>query len=355
MNMTIELVGAGTRTITQVRSDIAIGDLLPSLVTRVGDAAPGTARWMAVTADGERIPPERTLDQAGVQPGDPVYVARMVPATDPDLAPMLTRDRATPSERTSKVVPPSMGTLRRARTSVGALLGVTAIRGTIDAAPVSRLVDTWKWTDQSRRLNWLVGRATISRTVTIGVVSEDGSGSDMAAELARALAKARGDRVALVDGDQETARLTRSMPGRHPTIGDVLAGSVVPDARFAGPVTFIGVDVASATPAGLDAYRALMEAVRPHAAMVVVDCGRLTDTRLIDQCEQLVLVAERPPSAETASALADRALVMATTSTLIPPLTQAFDRSMPHALGLVSVVDETAPLQIAALLAGNWR
>jgi hypothetical protein len=307
--ITVELSGPNICCSTALPDDVIIQDLIPTMITLVGDAPMASSRWMVATAAGGRVSAHHTLAGAGVQPGDVVHLARQVPATDALPVTPTSRDDLTPSQRTRHTLPDRVGTARRIAASVGVLLGTVATAGTVDAPPLRRALDMWQWTDRRRRLEWLIRRPRLERTAIIGVIGVDTPGADVAAILTRTMTAVRPDRVVLAD-----ANPGQPMP---PTEGE---------------------------------GRRALEQARRSARVVVIDCGPLNGSRLADLCDELVVVTRRPPAEETARQLAHRSTVLATVGLPGGCDPSAFDRALPTAGGLVNLADDDARLELAALL-----
>lgn len=310
--ITVELSGPGICCSTALPVDVAIEDLLPTIVTLVGDAPVASSQWMVATAAGGRISTHLTLAEVGVEPGDVIHLARQVPATDPVPGTPTSCDERSPSERARHTLPGRVGTAYRIAASVGVLLGTVATSGTVDAPPLRRALDMWHWTDRRRRLEWLIRRPRLARTATIGVVGVDISGADVAATLALTMSAVRPDRVVLVD-----------------------------------------VDLGQPTPPTEIEYRRALERVRRSAPLIVIDCGQVGGSCLADLCDQLVVVARRPPGEHITRPLAYRSTVMATVGQPGGSDPSAFDRALPTAAGLINMADDDARLELAALLLGR--
>jgi hypothetical protein len=303
--ITVELSGPGICCSTVLPDDVIIGDLLPTMITLVGDAPVASSQWMVATANGGRVSTHLTLAEVGVEAGDVVHLARQVPATDPSIQPH--RPERPPSE--GPLLPDRVGWARRITASVGALLGTIVIADAVDAPPLRRALEMWRWTDRRRRLEWLIRRPRLRGIATIGVIGADTSGSEVAASLALTLSAVRPDRVVLMD---------------------VATGAVTP-------------------PTELECRREL-ERVRRSARLIVVDCGPLGGTCLADLCDQLVVVARRPPGEEVAAGLLHRSTVMAIVGLPTGGDRSPFDRTLPTATGVVNMADVDAGLELAALL-----
>ncbi len=307
--ITVELSGPGICCSTALPVDVAIEDLLPTIVTLVGDAPVASSRWMVATAAGGRISTHLNLAELGVEPGDVIHLARQVPATDPVPGTPTSRDERSPSQRALQMLPGRVGTAGRIGASVGALLGTVATAGTVDAPPLRRAFDMWQWTDRRRRLEWLIRRPRLGRTTTIGVIGADTSGAEVAAGLALTLSAVRPDRVVLVD-----------------------------------------VDLGQPTPPTEIECRRALERVRRSAPLIVIDCGQVGGSCLADLCDQLVVVARRPPGEAITRPLLERSTVMAMVGQPGGSDPSHFDRALPTAAGLVDMADDDARLELAALL-----
>ncbi len=286
----VELSGPNLVCRAQLADDVKIEDLVPTMATLVGDAPAASSLWMVATTTQGRLSMHLTLAEVGVEPGDVIHLARQVLATDSVAggAP----DHARSRSDSPFPLPNRVGTARRIGASLGALLGTSLTAGTVDAAPLRRALEAWKWTDRRRRLEWLIRRPRLDRATSVGVVGLDESGAETAIGLAETLAAVRPDRVVLVDGDPIRALTTRLVPGRHPSITEVAAGLADVDARFT-PTRLVGVDLGQPSPPTQEEYRRAIERIRRSAGLVVIDCGPAGHAPLAALCDQLVVVRRR--------------------------------------------------------------
>lgn len=353
----IELGGITARRTAELRADVTLEELMPSMmalveVALVGDTTPG-GPVMAVDSSGHRIAPTSTLAEAGVAAGDTVQVARMVPATDPTLFDHHTTDALTPGQRALKALPARIGAPRRCTYAAAAFLGLISTPQTMDARARDRARDMWRWTDHARRLEWIIGRPRLRRTLAIGVVSFAPGGADLAVQLATALASARSNRVVLIDNRPDGA--PRAIPGhRHSIPGMVERRSVGAGADTSGSTT-VGADTVAGTYPSYVSHRIALERAHPEAGLVVVDFGAGADARWIASCDQMVVATNRPLDGAVVGELAGRSVVVAIAPAADEETVAGIERSVPDACGLVDITDDEPALQIAALLAGAWR
>jgi hypothetical protein len=353
----IELAGSTTRRRTELADDVAIEHLITSMITLVGDGSPAEGRWSVYRPGGERLASSVTLASAGVGHGDTLYVAQATPATDDDLADPLSRpfDDRTPSQRAATILPQRQTTRRRVFETVRALVGTRSILDTIDGTPLERMVGMWKWGDHRRRLDWIIARPQLERTITVGVCTQADAGASarLSLDLARSLAAARSDRVMLVDGDPVRAGVTRLATGRSQSITGVVDGSEVVDARFgADPVTILGCDLSSSDIPDFDAYRRTLDRIRPNAGVVVIDCGPV-GSRLADLCEQIVLVTNGPIDHRVRRIFRHRPTIVAAAARHTIEMA-VIDESLPTAIAAVELTDEMSAPEISAVLADSW-
>jgi hypothetical protein len=341
----VELAGAASTCTHDLDTDLDIAELLPTLVTLVGDGPAGEGAWFVTTAAGRRIEPGTNLAAAGIAPGDTLFVARNVTALDWERGPTQDRGCWVPP------LPEHLGIFRRVTATADAFFGVSRLGDTIDAPPWARARSMWAWTDMGRRLRWLIGRPKLRRTVMIGVVSIGSGGAEVAMALAEALAAYRQDRVVLLDGEPKQGSATSMMPGRRVTVGEVARSSVALDARF-GAVGFVGVGSVSHDECSPATYRAAIERIRHHAALVVIDCGQIGSAPLADMCDQIVLVTSQPIGHSDAVRFGGRRQVMVIAGGVPADRARRIARSMPQTP--VDMSGGDAALQIAAMLAGGW-
>lgn len=360
-NIAIELAGPAARAAADLPDDVPLEHLIPTIVTLVGDGCPAEGRWYAYRPGGVRIDVSKTLGQASVGSGETVFVTRATTAIDPHLpdpVPAVT-DRDTPSMRSARILPSRMSTSRRLAASVRAWLGTRVTPEAIDDGPLGRAIAMWHWSEHRHRLSWMIGRPQLHRTITIGVVTQADAGSSArtAVDVAGALGEGRADRVILLDGDPIRAGVTRLAEDPLP-IGGLADGTSSLDARFGSgsrPVTTIGCDLGCAEQPTFDAYRRVIDRIRPNAGVVVIDCGPVGASRLADLCEQIVLVTDRPVDREVERRFRHRPTVVAITPQSDPSNLEQIDRSIPGAVGAVVQRDQVAAAhEVAALLAAGW-
>lgn len=354
----IELAGSMTRTRVELADDVPIGVLVPSMVTLVGDGSPAEGRWYAYRPAGERLAQHRTLAQTGIDHGDTVYVTRATAAIDPDVLDTMRTmlDDRTPSERAMALVPRRLSTRRRALDAAHAMLGTRSTVDTIHGTIWERATSMWRWGDHRRRLEWMIARPHLNRTVTIGVTSQADAGASarLATSIARALASARDDRVILIDGDPGRAGVTRLAAGHTQAITSLANGSQVLDARFgAEPVTVLGCDLAGAETPTFEVYRRTLDRIRAHAGVVVIGCGAVGESRLIDLCEQVVLVTDTPVDRRVQRIFRNRPTVVAVARRQPVDMT-TIDESLPTATAAVEITDDLSGHEIATVLADGW-
>jgi hypothetical protein len=154
----------------------------------------------------------------------------------------------------------------------------------------------WTWTDHERRLEWLLTRPRIHRSIFIGVV---GHRSDELAEtLADTLARARVERVTLVDGSMGGA-ITHRLGALGTGFEAIASGLQRRDATsFERDLLFgrtrLGTLAVPAPGARLpeDAtVRRLLDGLTAHAGLIVADCGTLEhqNAQLIERCDQIIM------------------------------------------------------------------
>jgi hypothetical protein len=275
-----------------VPDDAPVDDLAWSLVAGAGYAPTSARSWVVAVAGGRRLQPDTTLARAGVVDGDDIYVAPAVPATDP--AP--DRDVQRPPAALDDALPLA----RRLAATAGALIGATTTREARGGTPLERAASMWRWTDRRRRLRWLIGHPRLRRTIIIGVASVGGVGGSarLAIDLAGVLGGCRNDRLVLVDGEPERALLTRLVGRGHPTVSALATDqATLGDARF-GRDGVVGCDLEHPGREEAATYRAALARIRPHAGLIVVDCGPLATSPLIGTCDQVVVGSDRPLAPE---------------------------------------------------------
>lgn len=186
-----------------------------------------------------------------------------------------------------------MRTPERIATAVDALLGRHRLPGA--GGPLDRMRQAWTWTDHGRRLEWLLTRPRIRRSILIGVLGH--RSDELAESLADTLAAVRLERVALVDGGGAITRRLAEPGAGFETIASGLQRRDV--TSFERDLLFgrtrlgtLAVPAAPSTRRPDDAIvRSLIDGLTSHAGLIVVDCGmpEHPNAALLERCDQIVV------------------------------------------------------------------
>lgn len=280
-----------------VPARVTITDLLEMLAPVVGGHALG---WTLTDQHGPPIDESATLAEAGVLDGTRLALTPAGAEPPAVAAPTEPEVRISPVDRAARVIPGRASTRERLAVAGRALIGSHRPPGA--GGPVDRAVRAWEWTDHGRRLEWLLSRPRILRTVFLGVT---GHRSDEVAEaLADALTANRLDRVALVDGSPSAA-VSRRL--QHPGSGFEAVesslrrrdlSSVERDQLFGRTCHGTLVVPRDPTTHASDAssMRRLCESLTTHAGLVVIDCGtsEAPNGPMLDLCDQIVVSTTGP-------------------------------------------------------------
>ncbi len=248
----------------------------------------------------------------------------------------------------ARVVPGRMPTIERALTALKAFSGSHRPPGA--HGPIDRMTHTWTWTDHDRRLEWLLTRPRIRRSVFIGVV---GHRSDELAEaLADTMAASRLERVVLVDCGAAgviSRRLREAgsgFDGIESGLSRTDLSSIERDLLFGRNdqgTLVVPIDPTTAPPDAAT-MRRLCASLSSHAGIVVFDCGALAapNATAVECCDQVV--------ASTTGAIRDfdaQLIAAIWGDGELPP-----DGSL-HASHRVSD-DPTSVTELAVVIAAGW-
>ena len=260
--------------------------------------APDIDRATLTTSEGMAIEDGVTLEAAGVLDGSRLSLRA---AADPTASsPAESTIKVDPDARATRVVPDRIRDRDRLTISLKAFVGINRPSGA--ASSFERARAAWEWTDHRTRLHWLISRPRMDRSVTIGVM---GHRSDEVAEgVGRSFSEARPDRVVVIDGDLEHARISRRLPAGT-TLEEIESGlrrrdlgSVARDRLFEqlpGGVLAIPLDPSAAAPDSAT-LRRLLESLTRHAAIAVIDCGSIQrpNAAALEACDQVVVSTTGP-------------------------------------------------------------
>lgn len=309
MGMTeLTLMGATIRRVEPFADDVPIEQLLPSMVGLAGDGPYRPGGWLLATSDGSAVDPGRTLADLSLRPEDMLLVAQRVAAIGSDLS--VGGNRAGKSAASATAIPPRLGTVRRVLTTISALFGLSVPRAAEDLGPLERARSAWRWSCHANRLDWLIGRNRLRRTMVVAVGSlssishPTNTSSDVALRLADRLADVRRDRVAVVDGGLQHAILTSRIRRVDTTVEDLGRRSRWAtediDARFAAPATparpmIVGMDRTRIDRPSVADIRTAIDRLRPHAAIIILDVGQIASAgELSALADQIVIAADGP-------------------------------------------------------------
>lgn len=357
----VTIMGPSVRRSATFATDVPVKHLLPSMVSLAGDGPFGAHEWVAASACGE-IDQNLTISQLGLDQREPILIARRVGAIDAEHP--TSQDKGHPPT----VVPRRLGPGRRVRAVVLAVAGIRVPMAATGRSVAARAVETWRWSEHRRRLDWLIGRHRLRCSVVIAVCSTGPAppeaSSVVSFRIAHELARVRHDRISLVDGDPGHAALTHRCRRLDATIDDLqchtpgASGTI--DARFGGPSgtggrpLTIGLDLSQSRRVMVDEYRSALDRVRSHAAVIVIDVGSVDDAGpLVALADQVVVVVERPTSADVKDMVGHRPAV-------IVDAASGFDRAglsrlLPNAPVVTDDDQGDADQLLAIALIDGWR
>jgi hypothetical protein len=277
-----------------VPAQLTIGHLL-DIVTpdRVGF---GDLRgWTLGEPGGTPFDSSQTLEALGVLDGARLS---LVPAgVDHPIRcrPSAPSTRVTADDRSRRVIPGRTPTPERILIALNAFVGRHRPPGA--RGPVDRMRQGWAWTEHERRLDWLLTRPRILRSILIGVVGH--RSDELAESLADTLAAARLERVALVDGGT-AGSITRRLREVGAGFEAVESGlrrtdltSIERDLLFGRTdlgTLAVPVDPTAPLPDAAT-MRRLCDTLPNHAGLIVIDCGtlELPNAALMERCDQMVV------------------------------------------------------------------
>ncbi|MDH3250322.1 MAG: EsaB/YukD family protein, partial [Acidimicrobiia bacterium] len=275
-----------------VPAEHTIGDILGVVAPGVGSEDLGG--WTLSEPGGRALDSTQTLEAAGVLDGTRLCLVPSGVDQPTPRRPVEPPLRRPVGASARLIVPDRMQSPERIATAVAAFLGRRRHPGA--RGPLDRMREAWTWTDHERRLEWLLTRPRIHRSIFIGVV---GHRSDELAEtLADTLARARVERVALVDGGMGGA-ITHRLGVLGTGFEAIASGlqrrdvtSFEQDLLFGR--TRLGTLAVPAPGAHLpeDAtVRGLLDGLTAHAGLIVVDCGTLEhqNAQLMERCDQIIM------------------------------------------------------------------
>lgn len=321
--------------------------LVSILVDRLGVPVTG-AGWVFRTCDGTPIDGGATLEHHGVLDGTRLHLAPVEAGEETRPRHHVVPPRpVAQSERPTRVLPEPTDLTERIRLVVGAWRGSVRPRGA--RGRIDRARAAWVWTDHRRRLEWLLARPGMARSVVIGVVGH--RSDDITTRLASVFSGTRLERVVVVDGDYEGHRLSRRATGAAVRPETVVSGmrrrdlmSVERDrlfARLGNGALIVPTDPHRAAP-DAGAHRRLLDSLTGHAGIVVVDCGPSdrADATILLHCDQVV-------DASFGRTLHHAAQTVAVGWEDAPDAAEAFAT---HHLD----ESDTGILELAVILAGGW-
>ena len=278
-----------------VPARVTITELL-AILAPVVESHP--VEWALTDPHGVPLDPAATIEDTQILDGTRLTLAPANAGPPVDDTPPAVR--ISPVDRAARVIPDRSSTRERVAITARALLASHSPAGA--GGLIDRGARAWRWTDHERRLEWLLSRPKLRRTVFIGVTGH--RHDDVAGSLADALTANRRDRVVLVDASTSAAvtrRLLHSGSG-FAAIESCLQRGDVPGVerdllfgRTRHGTLVVPRDLTRARPDGSTMER-LSDSLATHARLVVNDCGPSTDpTRsMIDRCDQVVLSTTGP-------------------------------------------------------------
>jgi hypothetical protein len=273
-----------------VPARVTMTELLEMLAPMVGVHA---REWTLTNRHGPPIDETATLEEARILDGTRLALNPADPEP-PTMAPQ--QATASPVDRAALVIPDRASNRERVAIAARALIGSHRPPGA--GGPVDRAARAWEWTDHGRRLEWLLSRPRIHRTVLIGVTGH--RPDEVSEALADTFTANRMDRVVLVDGGVSAAvsrRLQHSGSGFE-AIESALRRRELPSVerdllfgRTRHGTLVVPRDPATDAPDGSSMNR-LCESLATHAGIVVIDCG--TYAGVIHLCDQIVVSTTGP-------------------------------------------------------------
>ncbi len=276
-----------------VPAQLTIGHLLDIVTPDV--AASGDLRgWTLGEPGGMPFDSSQTLEALGVLDGARLS---LVPAgvDHPIRRPSPRPTRVTADDRSPRIVPDRTPTAGRILTALQAFAGRHRPPGA--RGPFDRMRQAWAWTEHERRLDWLLTRPRIRRSIFIGVMGH--RSDELAESLADTLSAARLERVALVDGGiaGSITRRLRDVGAGFEAIESGLrrrdVTSIERDLLFGRTdlgTLAVPVDPSAPLPDAAT-MRRLCDSLPAHAGLIVIDCGTFEhpNAALTERCDQMVV------------------------------------------------------------------
>jgi hypothetical protein len=273
-----------------VPAELTIGHLVD--IVRSGPQAAGDLRrWTLGEPGAAPLDPSQTLQAAGVLDG---VCLSLVPVDHPvRRGPTDASIRVAGGDR--RIVPEPTPTAERILTALQAFAGRHRPPGA--SGPVDRMRHAWTWTEHERRLEWLLTRPRIRRSIFIGVIGH--RSDELAESLADTLSAARHERVALVDGGVggSITRRLREVGAGFEAIESGLrrrdVTSIERDLLFGRTdlgTLAVPVDPSAPLPDAAT-MRRLCDSLPAHAGLIVIDCGTFErpNAALTERCDQVVV------------------------------------------------------------------
>ena len=246
------------------------GELVALLAHRLGST--GTEWELSMPHRAIAIGQNETLADAGVLDGT---ILEFAPVT---CAPQIadTADPPAVVEKATRALPERVSTGRRIGFAIHALFGLHEPTGA--DGPLDRARYVWKWTDHTRRLEWLASRPRLLRTVTVGVVGH--RSAEVATSLTATLDRVRHDRVVLMAEPAPFDHARRDTTS-GPRIRAIEAGLRAPSSRGSNRDALFSRTASGALLVPLDrsmapdtaAFHDLLDSLASHAGVVIIDCG----------------------------------------------------------------------------------
>jgi hypothetical protein len=277
-----------------VPAQVTIEGLLEMLSPTVSGSS-GLRGWTLMDEHGTVITPSSSLEEAGVLDGTRLALAPAGVARQTGAPPASPSVRVAAHDRANRVIPDRTPKAGRVLTALSALIG--RHRPPHSHGPLDRMRRAWEWTDHGRRLEWLLTRPRIRRSVFVGVVGH--RSDELAERLADTVAASRLERVVLVDSSG-TAAISRRLRVRGAGLETIESGlrrrditSIERDLLFGrtNRGTLVVPTDPSHPPPAAATMRRLCDSLRAHAGLIVVDCGtpETPNAALLESCDQIVV------------------------------------------------------------------
>lgn len=291
-----------------IPADLDGAGLVAMLAPTLGEPASGSG-WQLTTFDHAiELAPQQTLEEAGILDGTILQLQPIgiVPQADVPAQPQVS---VVPHDRSARVIPRRVNRWERIGIALGAVSGAHVppdATGLVD-----RVVKAWHWTDHRRRLEWLVSRPRLQRTVIVGVVGH--RSIEISQSIATELTRVRHDRIVLI-AERAPFQHSGGPSTDFPNLESIDSGlrranisSIERDALFARTehgALLIPLD-RSTPPPDVATFRRLLESLASHAGVVIIDAGTSESpaSTTTDFCDQIIYSTTGPRRKLTAQTI----------------------------------------------------